>query len=200
VYNTDSCQLSAISLPELFDDGSGVGEEIPEGQLIETGDNGNVALIGTNGLIAESYSASSFYGHDSAAAAFDGFVYNTKINQDANDKVGRGLWLANNLDADGNLLTPWVQIDFGKLVTLSGMRLSINAKSFELGRSPSTMMVYSSIDGEEFEEIGEFQLPLETSTYNVFPESITSRFFRFEVLNNFGDKNYVEIDELELFQ
>ena len=199
-YDVDNCQLSAISLPKYYDDGSSVGEETPEGGLEETGENGNVALMGSNGLFAESYSSSSFYGQDAAAGAFDGFVFTIKENQDANEKVGRGLWLANNIDADGNLLTPWLQIDFGKLVTLAGMRTFINNKSLELGRSPSTIILYTSTDGGEFEEISEFQISLEESVRSDFLEPITSRFFRFEVLNNYGDKNYVEIDELELYQ
>jgi hypothetical protein len=200
IYDVDNCQLSAIALPKYYDDGSSLGEETPEGGLEETGENGNVALIGSNGLFAESYSSSSFYGQDSAAAAFDGFVFSVKENQDANEKVGRGLWLANNIDADGNLLTPWLQVDFGRIVTLTGMRTFINNKSLELGRSPSAIILYTSIDGGEFEEISEFQLSLDESVGIDFSESITARFFRFEVINNYGDENYVEIDELELFQ
>jgi hypothetical protein len=200
VYDTDDCQLAAISLPELYDNGSSIGRETPEGELKETGENGNVALIGTNGLSAESYSSSSFYGQDASTAAFDGFVFNIKENQDANEKIGRGLWLANNIDAGGNELTPWLQIDFGKLVTLAGMRMFINDKSLELGRSPRLIILYTSVDGEEFEEITELQLSLEGSVGSDFFKSITARFFRFEVVNNYGDKNYVEIDELELYQ
>lgn len=200
VYNTDDCQLSSISLPELYENDTPIRGEIPEGELVETGDNGNVALIGTNGLSAESYSASSFFGHDFPSAAFDGFVLSSKENQDANEKIGRGIWLANNKDADGDLLTPWLQVDFGQLVTLSGMRLFINDKSVELGRGPSTIILYVSTDGGEYEEITEYQLPLAGSYSSDFPEPITARFFRFEVYNNYGDNNFVEIDELELFQ
>jgi hypothetical protein len=43
-------------------------------------------------------------------------------------------------------------------------------------------------------------LSLEESAGGDFAEPITARFFRFEVLNNYGDKKFVEIDELELFQ
>ena len=200
VYNEDDCLLSAISLPKLYEDGSSVDGETPDGLLKETGENDNVALIGTNGLSAESYTASGFYGQDAPSAAFDGFVYSKKDNQDASAKIGRGIWIAKNIDADGTLLTPWIQVDFGKEVTLKGLLIKVNKQSLELGRSPRNVALHTSTDGENFEEETEFFLSLETSAGGDFSESITARFFRFEVLNNYGDKKFVEIDELELFQ
>lgn len=200
VYDSDDCELVAISLPKLYENGSSVGGETPEGQLKETGENNNVALIGSNGLSSESYTASSFYGQDAPAAAFDGFVYNKKDNQDAGEKISRGIWIAENTDADGKAITPWLQVDFGKNVTLTGLRIKLNKQSLELGRSPRNMVLHTSIDGEEFEEESEFLLSLEESTGGDFAGPVTARFFRFEVLNNYGDKKFIEIDELELFQ
>jgi hypothetical protein len=167
-----------------------------------TGGNGNVAIIGTNGLTADSYSSSSFYGQDISSAAIDGFVFSSKENQDANTKIGRSILLANSndTDTDGNVIIPWLQIDFGKLVTLAGMQTIINNGSLELGRSPSVIILYTSTDVAEFEEITEFQLSLEESVSTDFFEPITSRFFRFEIVNNCGDENYIETDELELYQ
>lgn len=200
VYDQDDCELTAISLPKLYEDGSSVVSETPDGELKETGENNNVVLIGTNGLSAESYSSSSFYGQDAPEAAFDGYVYNKKGNQDANDKISRGIWMAKNVDADGEKVTPWLQVDFGKQVTLSGILIKINKQSLELGRSPKNVTLYTSNDGEEFTEETEFFLSLQESTGGDFAELVTARFFRFEVLNNYGDKMFVEIDELELFQ
>jgi hypothetical protein len=200
VYDEDDCQLSAISLPKLYEAGSSLGGETSGGQLKETGGNNNVALIGSNGLSAENYTASSFYGQDAPSAAFDGFVFNQKDNQDANEKISRGIWIAKNIDADGKVLTPWLQVDFGKEVTLTGVLILVNKQSLELGRSPRNIALHTSNDGEDFEKETEFFLSLEESAGGDFAEPITARFFRFEVLNNYGDKKFVEIDELELFQ
>lgn len=200
VYDPDNCELTAIALPKLYENGSAVDNGTPDGQLKETGENNNVALIGTNGLSADSYSASSFYGQDAPEAAFDGFVYNQKDNQDASDKISRGIWMAKNVDEDGEPITPWLQVDFGKQVTLTGILIKINKQSLELGRSPKNIALYTSTDGEEFTAETEFFLSLGESTGGDFEEVVTSRFFRFEVLNNYGDKMFVEIDELELFQ
>lgn len=199
-YDEDSCILSAISLPKLYENGSSVGGETPEGQLKETGANGNVALIGTNGLSAESYSASDFYGQDAPAAAFDGYVYSNKANNDADEKISRGIWMAKNIDSDGEPIKPWIQVDFGKEVILSSIQIVLNKQSVELGRSPRNMALHTSIDGETFEEEAEFFLALGEKSGGDFATPIKSRFFRFEVLNNYGDKKFIEIDELELFQ
>lgn len=200
VYDTDDCVLSAISLPKLYENGSSVGGETPEGQLKETGENNNVALIGSNGLSIESYSASSFYGQDAPAAAFDGFVYSTKDNQEADEKIGRGIWMVKSINEDGKAVLPWIQVDFGKEVTLTGLQIVINKQSLELGRSPRDIALHISTDGQEFTKESEFYLSYEESAGGDFPEAITARYFRLEILNNYGDKMFTEIDELELYQ
>jgi hypothetical protein len=198
-YSDTNCSLNAITLPKLFQLGGDVGSETGGG-LVESGENGNIALISTNGLTSESYDASSFYGQDTQAAAFDGYTYKEKINVDATDKIGRGIWMAKRTDSNGALVTPWLQIDFGKNVTVSGMRSLINAKSLELGRGPRNITILTSEDGTDFTIFDTYRLIAQTTVDVPFASPITARFIRLQVDSNYGDSNFVEIDEWELYQ
>jgi len=194
------CSLTAITLPKLFEDGQAPGGDPGAGLLKETGSYGNVSLVGTNGLSEASYTASAFYGQDAAAAAFDGYVYNVKTNVDADEKIGRGIWLVRREYEDRQFTKPWLQIDFGKEVSLIGTRLFVNPKSVELGRSPRNVNILYSNDGEDFVHLESFVLGAEEITVTPFSGVVTGRFFRLEVESNNGDGNFIEVDEWELYQ
>ncbi|WP_340677941.1 discoidin domain-containing protein [Paraglaciecola sp.] len=197
-YDDASCMLSALSLTRASStDGSG---ETPEGELQETGNYGNVALVGTNGLTQSSYSASAIYGQDSPAAAFDGYVYTDKINADADYKISRGIWMAKMKDSAGASAEPWIQVDFGKKVTMAGIRLHINAKSLTLGRSPKSIILMTSDDGNEFVQYDTYTLPYQALVDGKFTTTLKTRFLRLKVQSNYGDANFVEIDEWEIYQ
>lgn len=197
-YDDATCMLSALSLTRLSStDGS---SETPKGELDETGNYGNVALIGSNGLTQSSYSASGFYGQDSHVAAFDGYVYSDKINADADDKISRGIWMAAMKDSSGALAEPWLQVDFGKKVSIAGIRLHINSKSLGLGRSPKSIVLMTSDDGEDFVQYDTYTLPYQALVDGKFTDTLKTRFLRLKVLSNYGDANFVEIDEWEIYQ
>jgi hypothetical protein len=195
-YNESDCQVLAVSLPLLYEDGGTTNT----GPLQETGALGNVALNGTNGLTSDSFSASSYYLSDSADAAFDGFTYKDKINEDATYKMSRGLWMAKRRNADGELTPAWLQVDFGKAVRLTSMRSIVNTQSLNLGRSPKDVVLYVSNDGTNFSILASTTLPRSESSNWTFPKTVTAQYFRLSVTNNYGDATFVEIDELEFFQ
>lgn len=199
-YDDSSCTLSAITLPKLYRAGNDVGNETPDGKLAETGEHGNVALIKSNGLTDASYQSSSFYGQDSHVGAFDGYLYKEKINEDADTKLGRGIWMTKRIDSDNKVVTPWIQVDFGKEVTLSGMRTMINKKSMALGRSPRNIVLLTSEDGKDFTQFESYRLGLREVVDTSFSSAVTSRFIRMQIDSNYGDNNFIEIDEWELSQ
>ena len=194
------CELQAITMPLLYQRGETPGEEPGGEKLRTTGNYGNVALVGTNGLSADSYSSNTFYGQDAPEAAFDGYVYTEKTNQDAADKVGRGIWLVKKEYQDGRLVSPWLQIDFGKEVSLIGTRIFVNKKSLELGRSPRNVTILTSTDGQEFTKYESFVLSLKEVSSTPFSAPLKSRYFRLFIESNYGDDTFIEVDEWELYQ
>ncbi|WP_088329496.1 discoidin domain-containing protein [Lacimicrobium sp. SS2-24] len=180
-------------------DGYGDGSDPIGGEgdnLIETGVYGNVALIDSNGLSAASFSASGHYRDDVPAAAFDGYTWDNKVNEDAGQKINRGLWLF-RIEEDTEA---WIQVDFGHKVSISGMRLTLNEKASQLGRGPRDVVVQASNDGNNFVDHESFRLANIADQTGSFNSAIEARYIRLQILNNFGDANYIEIDELELYQ
>jgi hypothetical protein len=185
-------------LPKLYEHGDDVSE--PGKQLKETGEFGNVALIGSNVLAADNYTTNSHYGQDVAAAAFDGYIYSTKFNADAADKTARGIWLHRMLDDGEDDTKPWLQVDFNKSVTLTGIASFVNEQSLELGRSPRNAILYTSMDGVDFVEVESLTFSFASPAGSNFSTAITARFFRLVIESNYGDRRFIEIDELEFYQ
>ncbi|MDF2177956.1 discoidin domain-containing protein [Aliiglaciecola sp. CAU 1673] len=191
-----NCQVDyvAVRREDGFGNGTGIGEE--GGKLIETGALGNVALINTNGLTASSYSANSHYSGDVAAAAFDGHTWSEQVNADAGDKVNRGLWLVRKESG----VTPYIQVDFGQKVKVSGLRVILNEKASELGRGPQEITIQASLDGESFANHEYFRLAKSPDQTGSLTSAIELKVLRLQIHSNFGDANFIEIDELEIYQ
>lgn len=199
-YDNQDCTLLSLKLPQMYSNGNDVGEEPIDGKLNTSGEHGNIAMIGTNGLTESSYYASNFYRQDVVTAAFDGHIFREKVNQDAGQPIGRGIWMVEKVDSDGNAVSPWLEIDFGKQVDVAGMRLLINQSSLELGRSPRNITLLTSEDGSDYEEFETYVLSA-LSTVNVpFSSALSARYIRLQVDSNYGDSKFVEIDEWELYQ
>ncbi|MCF2949027.1 discoidin domain-containing protein [Paraglaciecola aquimarina] len=199
IYDNTSCTLLALKLPKLYEHGDNVNE--PGKGLKETGEYGNVALIGSNILTDANYSTNSHYGQDVVTAAFDGYTYSTKSNSDATDKISRGIWLHKIIDeADEEIVKPWLQVDFNKNVTLVGLAIFMNQQSLELGRSPRYATLYTSLDGVDFEKIENLSFSFDSPASGNFSSPITSRFFRLVIDSNYGDNRFIEVDELEFYQ
>lgn len=165
------------------------------GELLDTtGQYGNIALIGTNDLTIESYSASGTYYLDIPASAFDGYIYPTMLINDASSqRVYRGVWISpRNVNTD-----QWLQVDFGKLVNISGFRIAIYHG--HQGRLPKDIIIQTSNDGVTF--VDQEFLTLDNVADQVINLSseVQAQYFRLFMKNNYGDK-HIEIDEFEIFQ
>lgn len=197
-YDSSDCQLTSIKMLPIFT--SGDGGIVGAGPLEETGLNGNVALIGTNGITSDSISSGEYYNRDEPAAAFDGYVYSQQVNEDSEGKIARGIWLTKQWDDADQRVAPWIQMDFGTVVKLSGVGVFLNAQSLGLGRLPRYLSLYTSDNGQEFEKVYETTLQNQEGNSIQFPSSIEGRFFKLEFNYNFGDGNYIEVDEIEFYQ
>ncbi|GAB3024323.1 discoidin domain-containing protein [Bowmanella dokdonensis] len=174
--------------------GGGVGDE--DGRLVETGALGNVALLGSNGLTETSFKASGHYLNDIVAAAFDGHTWTEKVNEDAGDRINRGLWLLSTAEDS----KAWIQVDFGQKVKLAGLRFMLNEKATKLGRGPRDITVQVSNDGANFADHEAFRLAMVADQTGSFSSTVQARYLRVVIDSNHGDSRFVEIDELEVFQ
>lgn len=196
-FDENTCLVNAITMPILYDEGSG---NAVSGDLDETGINGNVALIGTNGLESDSFNASLHYNSDQALAAFDGYIYTQHFNEDSEEKIARGIWLTEMWDHDGERVSPWVEIDYGFSVSLSGLGIFINPQSLRLGRLPRFVTVLSSDDGVEYDEVVSYTLSNQEGNRFNFTSELSTQYIKLRFENNFGDGKFIEIDEIELYQ
>ena len=199
----NSCDIEYLALVQ-GDGISGVDPDDGSASLLRTGDYGNIALIGTNGLTESSYSASDFYNNDAGAAAFDGFTYRDQINDhESAAKIGRGFWMvkkAVNTDYDPDFVEPeyWLQVDFAGLVKITGFRVVLNDQSRQLGRGPEKVVLQVSSDGETFVDHESYLLSQVSDQIATLNTAVTARIARLKVVTNHGD-TYIEIDEFELF-
>ncbi|WDE11355.1 discoidin domain-containing protein [Thalassomonas haliotis] len=198
-----SCDIEYLALVQ-GDGISGVDPDDGSASLLRTGDYGNIALIGTNGLTESSYSVSDFYNNDVGAAAFDGFTYREQINDEEGvEKLGRGFWMVKkevNTDHDPDFVEPeyWLQVDFDGLVKITGFRVVLNDQSRQLGRGPEKVVLQVSSDGETFVDHESYLLSQVSDQIATLNTAVTARIARLKVLTNHGD-TYIEIDEFELF-
>lgn len=196
-YDETDCSLVSLMYPEIIGSNGGSGSG---GPLLETGLNGNVALLGTNNIFADKITASQHYRNDVPAAAFDGYTYLSQTNEDSEEKIERGMWLAKLRDVNGNRINSWIDIDYSIPVDIRAIGIFINQTSLELGRLPSKLVIHVSEDGEDYEDIYEVVLKRQEENIIELPEKLLSRFFRLEFGGNFGDKTFIEVDEIEFYQ
>jgi len=189
-----SCAIEYLMLAK--GDGVVPGDDISD-SLTRTGQFGNIALIYTNNLVESSYTASSYYGADEAAAAFDGYTFNEQVSDDVGSLINRGIWLTKK-DTSVNDAEYWLQIKFDDIVSVTGFRILVNAKSVELGRGPRSITIEVSDDGENFVEKDSYTLSKSVDQRANFSEGIELQYFRVKVNSNYGDA-YIEIDELEVY-
>ncbi|GHF91223.1 discoidin domain-containing protein [Thalassotalea marina] len=196
VENSNSiCSIEYLAL--LKGDGNADDDDQISDSLVRTGQYGNVAQIYTNGLTESNYHASSYYSGDVPAAAFDGYVFNDQIVDGEGAQISRGIWLVKK-DLDNKETEYWLQVEFEQAIDISGFRVMVNAKSAELGRGPRHVTVLTSMDGEDFEDVGQYSLSQSIDQRANLPTKIEAKVFRLKVNSNHGDK-YIEIDELEVY-
>jgi hypothetical protein len=194
--NSDStCAIEYLALMKAKDYGSG---EVPNDNLTRTGNFGNIALNGTNGLHNNSYSANGFYNADAAYSAFDGFTYTKQLSVGVGEKTNRSIWLIRKDNKAYPDQQYWLQIEFNEFITVSGFRVVVSEKGTELGRSPKSIIIQSSDDGENFVTQETFRLSKLADQRINLTEKSEFKYFRVLIESNWGD-TYIEIDELEVY-
>jgi hypothetical protein len=174
----------------------------PHSSFVETGEYGNIALIGTNGLTALSYTESSSHNSDfNARTAFDGWEYDdqeglVQINEDSSSHEGSlGFWSANGKTSSNE----WIAVNFGDFVDVSGFRL-IRRAAASSGHLPKDIIIQTSVDGFTWNDY------YTTTTVNIhdsgvlsLPSPVVTQYLRLYAINNHSG-DYVELNEWEIFQ
>jgi hypothetical protein len=193
--NADSpCDIEYLALLK----GDGNDPDAAAGDALSRhGRYGNIALIFTNNLDESNYSASDHTGGDIAAAAFDGHLWDEQIDEDLGSLINRGIWVVEK-DSEINDDGHWLQIEFENVINVTGFRIMVNEKSVEAGRSPRSITILSSIDGEKFVEYGGYNLSKSIVTSAILQSSLELKYFRVRVDSNYGNA-FIEIDELEIY-
>lgn len=190
--DTESISLSALEVENvLFELSVNINSNFER-----TGPNGNLALIGTNGVTAARITASSQSGNYTPEGAFDGYsLYSTpgvleKINPDAQEPVDQGVWFS------GSGMDSWIQVEFENPVNISGFRI-VNTVNYELSM-PKDVILQTSMDGIDFTDHESFTLNQVQDQTISLSTSVSSKFIRLHILRNFGQGD-INIDELEIF-
>lgn len=189
-----SCSIEYLALLKddgIIPDGDSAGDTLQRG-----GQFGNIAMIYTNNLIESSYSSSDHEGGDIAAAAFDGYLWQEQIKEDVGSLVNRGIWVTKK-DKSQNA-EHWLQVEFSRVVDITGFRIMVNEKSVELGRSPRGITILTSQDGEDFTKHGSFTLSKTIDQRANLNSIAEAKYFRIQLDSNYGDSRF-EIDELEVY-
>ncbi len=159
----------------------------------KTGDNANIALIGTNNLITASYSASYTYSASyPVSGAFDGHIYSSnKINNDAGSPEGAGTWVS-TMNAG---VPRWIQADFGQLTLISGFSTRV-ATGFE-SRSAKDVVLQVSNDGVTFTDHQSMTLTQGTANVALSTPAM-ARYIRLKVISS-HETVFLQIGELEFY-
>lgn len=196
VANTqNSCAIEYLAL--LKGDGTDPNDGSVGDSLSRNGRYGNVALIYTNNLTESNFSASDHTGGDIAASAFDGYLWQDQIEEDLGSIVNRGIWVVEK-DPKNDDAEYWLQVKFNSVVDVTGFRIMVNGRSTELGRSPRSITILTSLDGENFVESGSFKLSKSVDQRANLDERTELKYFRIRVNSNYGN-SHIEIDEVEVY-
>ncbi|GLX78347.1 hypothetical protein tinsulaeT_16870 [Thalassotalea insulae] len=193
--STANCAIEYLALSQS--NGASPDDDYVSDGLTRSGQYGNIALIYTNNLTESSYTASDHYNADTAASAFDGYTYSGQITEELGERIERGIWLVKK-DKENNEQGYWLQVRFNQEVTISGFRILVNDKSVELGRSPKSITIEVSTDGNNFTEHESYRLSKAVDQRGNFTEIVTAKYLRVRVNSNYGD-SFIEIDELEIY-
>ena len=194
--NSDSsCAIEYLALMKAKNYGNG---DVPIDNLTRTGDFGNIALNGTNGLHNNSYSANGFYRSDEAYSAFDGFSHTEQLSAGVGEKTNRNIWLIKKDIKEYPDKKYWLQVEFNEFVNVSGFRVVLNQKGAELGRSPRLITIQSSDNGENFVSQETFRLMKLADQRINLTEKIEVKYLRILIESNWGS-TFIQIDELEIY-
>ncbi|KZN31476.1 hypothetical protein N474_13735 [Pseudoalteromonas luteoviolacea CPMOR-2] len=157
-----------------------------------SGQYGNIALIGTNGLTESSYSSSHNYAADSASGAFDGYNSSTKINADAAAKIKRGIWLTTLAQEH------WLQVSFNSSAYITAFRVMLYSAASNPGMGVKDVTLQVSNDNVNFVDHESFSLVKSLDQTIELSQPAVGKFVRLKIHNTQGH-SYRVIGELEYF-
>jgi hypothetical protein len=182
---------------------SRIVEFVPPGPVLvpfdETGDFGNIAMIGTNGIAMSSVTtdtrpwSSSF----NNGGLFDGYQSGIKINSQATSRYRSG----NYHTRPGYGTDNYFSIDLGRDASISGFRILSHTEN-NTENNARDIRIKSSVDGTHgsFTTEESFTLPQVADTGVVsMATPFTSRYFRFYVVDSYN-LGYLAFGEIEVFQ
>jgi hypothetical protein len=177
-------------------------EVVPPGPVLvpfDETDNGNIVLIGSNGINSSSIGANFTPSNSSfpLAGMFDGYDDNSQINSSSLGKIQRG-WF---YDSSGNHQNKWFSIDLGRIASISGFRvLTSDTNLSSAGYIPENIRIESSEDGLEYEHNQSFTLAqLNDSGVISFTDPLITRYFKFKIDSTYHG-SWLRIGELEIYQ
>jgi hypothetical protein len=176
----------SLSLPELL-------------PFDETGEFGNIALIGSNGITESSITSNSTSSNNNYpfSAIFDGHQQNTQINSSSTGKIDNGYFHSSH----GTSTNRYFSVDLGREASISGFRVlgySQNSGNY----NPKNIRIESSVDGTpgSFTLEESFTLPkVADSGVISMATPFNSRYFRFHVEESYGSE-FLVFGEVEVFQ
>ncbi|RZM83157.1 hypothetical protein C3B51_07500 [Pseudoalteromonas rubra] len=159
----------------------------------KTGQYGNIALIGSNGLTESSYTTSQSYYADSASGAFDGYNNSTLVNNDATKgKIKRGIWLSTVVQEH------WLQVTFEKQAYITSFRLMVHNSAADLGMGVKDITLQVSDDNTNFIDHESFTLTRSYDQTVELTQPAIGKYVRLKIHSTHGH-NYRVISELEYY-
>jgi hypothetical protein len=168
----------------------------------ETGDSGNISLVGSNGITASSITSNGIASSSDyrIEGLFDGYQASSLINSSSAGKIMSGGFHT----PSGSNSDVWFLVDLGRTASISGFSMMSFRNNFS-GYNPKDIIIESSVDGVSFTEEESFTLPevIDTGVISMFTP-FNSRYFRFYVVNSyslsFNNSEYIAFGEIEIFQ
>ncbi|WP_125779362.1 fibrinogen-like YCDxxxxGGGW domain-containing protein [Pseudoalteromonas rubra] len=157
-----------------------------------TGQYGNIALIGTNGLTESSYTASHSYSLDSASGAFDGYNSSSKINIDAGAKIKRGIWLSTYAQDH------WLKVAFERQAYITSFRVFLYSGASNPGMGVKDVTLQVSQDNINFVDHESFSLAKSLDQLVTLAEPAIGKYIRLKITTTQGH-GYRAIGELEYY-
>ncbi|CAM4092328.1 discoidin domain-containing protein [Pseudoalteromonas byunsanensis] len=158
-----------------------------------TGQYGNIALVGSNGLTESSYTTSHSYSLDSASGAFDGYNLSTLVNTDATyGKIKRGVWLTTVAQEH------WLQVAFEKRAYISAFRVMVHKSAADLGMGVKDVTLQVSDDNINFIDHESFSLARSYDQTVELTQPAIGKYVRLKIHNTHGH-NYRVLSELEYY-
>ncbi|ESP94966.1 discoidin domain-containing protein [Pseudoalteromonas luteoviolacea] len=157
-----------------------------------TGQYGNIALLGSNGLTEASYTASNSYSKDSPSGAFDGFNNGQQVNIDAQKRIRRGIWVS-TIEQEH-----WLQVAFERNAYITSFRVMLYEGAKTMGPKEVTLQV--SQDNVHFRDHETFTIPMGLNQLITLTEPAIGKNIRLKIHSTHNSASSMRvIGELEYY-